>query len=635
MKTSIEPGPPHSRRKSQRGRALFGLLAATLAASASVACSSNDAQKNTAGEAADAGDQGAGGGSAADSGNAAGSGNAADAGDSTAALCDTFFDALVKCPSAAAYLDTRGFLPQGLDKLPKTEVDRLRPLYRVHCTERPALPGSGFDSAHVSACLSAIQTEGCVVDPTTQAACTFKGTLPAGSACELAEQCADFDCFSVANCGGGPFLGFGAAPSCGVCRKAPAIGDACDRAQSCGDGAVCVVDPSSSSSKGVCAATKVHAAGEACDSGTNVCADGLYCDLPTPFGTTATSTCKAYASAGEACTNPGACKPPLTCSLSFGPGQPAAPGKCESSTPAAPGAAGAKCNVDSDCAADLGCVLTPSNGGTAPPIGGTCQALKFAEPGGACDATTHCRVGSCSGTVTPGADGGMPILSAAGTCPTVIADGGACEDHPPGMIPGASASNAVCDTLSSCVNGKCTPFAYPTCDATTATTAPLTCPDPLVVACPTASPKDGDACPNPTPATGQSVTYPSDCSYDSGKTHCGCGPSLTGPGPALSWSCETCPAAQPTPGDACGGTGKLGPVSPLQCAYADVTCGCNFGPSGTTWACGSCPASAPKTGDACADLPQGMECDFGGAKCTCSFGPPIPGGPSGATWNCQ
>jgi hypothetical protein len=108
------------------------------------------------------------------------------------------------------------------------------------------------------------------------------------------------------------------------------------------------------------------------------------------------------------------------------------------------------------------------------------------------------------------------------------------------------------------------------------------------------------------------------------------------PTSALSWTCETCPATQPTPGDACGGSGMLFPTAPLQCAYADVTCGCNFGPGGSTWACGSCPATAPKSGGACSDLPQGMACDFGGTKCTCNFGPPMPGGPpSGATWFCQ
>jgi hypothetical protein len=260
-------------------------------------------------------------------------------------------------------------------------------------------------------------------------------------------------------------------------------------------------------------------------------------------------------------------------------------------------------------------------------MAGTCQVPKFAEPGEACDATTQCRVGGCRGNFDLDAGGAPSPLSFKGTCPTVIPDGGPCVDAAAAGMAGAP--NAVCDTLSSCVNGKCAPFAYPTCDAAAAATAPLTCPDPLVVACPSAAPTAGDACPNPTPATGQSVQLPVDCAYDSGKTHCACIPSFAGPD---TWACETCPATQPTPGDACT-TGMLGPVSPL-CVYADATCGCNVSfAAPPTWGCGSCPSSAPKTGDAC-DLPQGMECDFGASKCLCGVKGAIPGG-TGPTWSCQ
>jgi hypothetical protein len=254
------------------------------------------------------------------------------------------------------------------------------------------------------------------------------------------------------------------------------------------------------------------------------------------------------------------------------------------------------------------------------PSTGKCGKLTFADGGEACDQDARCKMGYCLST---------------GKCPRVIADGEPCTVYNGVFAPPQDA--AICDAYSSCVDGKCAPSPYPTCDAApsadepvdagaagTSAVTPMPCsgalPAPVDVKCPSAQPSEGDACELPTPLPGQGVNLAT-CTYD--KTPCACQPSAKGDG--FVWTCEQCPAQKPTAGEACEPLPLIG-----LCGYADETCGCAPNANGNAWACQACPDAAPANGDSC-QVPR-LRCGFELKACTCMgwFSPPPPpphGGP--------
>ena len=89
-----------------------------------------------------------------------------------------------------------------------------------------------------------------------------------------------------------------------------------------------------------------------------------------------------------------------------------------------------------------------------------------------------------------------------------------------------------------------------------------------------------------------------------------------------TWSCQSCPAAQPPNGSSCPAVaGSPSTGASFACAYGNVTCNC-AGDSAPTWACGVCPATEPSNGQACGNTP--ISCAYDQHQCDCSAG----------TWSC-
>jgi hypothetical protein len=92
------------------------------------------------------------------------------------------------------------------------------------------------------------------------------------------------------------------------------------------------------------------------------------------------------------------------------------------------------------------------------------------------------------------------------------------------------------------------------------------------------------------------------CAY--GGTQCTCN--------WQGWSCNSCPANQPTSGSSCQNPqGKFQSV----CTYGSTECVCNGGGFNAKWQCGQCPASTPTKGQQCS--PYGLMCPYEGVTCNC------------------
>lgn len=88
-----------------------------------------------------------------------------------------------------------------------------------------------------------------------------------------------------------------------------------------------------------------------------------------------------------------------------------------------------------------------------------------------------------------------------------------------------------------------------------------------------------------------------------------------------TWSCGSCPQAQPSTGTSCGSGGNEndgfgGGNPPFNCAYGAVACYCPGGGAEATWACGVCPASPPASTSACGNSSFG--CLYASTSCICS-----------------
>lgn len=185
------------------------------------------------------------------------------------------------------------------------------------------------------------------------------------------------------------------APSgtCGTCQATVAVGGDCSSG-TCISGAACVAD--------VCVQITQSPLGGACDAVAKPCGAEAFCDP-------GTKTCQARPGEGAACPE-AVCASGLRCES----------GKCVT-IPKLP--AGASCSLPkSPCADGLLCAT-----------GNVCTAIRWVDPGGDCSVLgARCKRGSCIGSTK--------------TCPTILADGAACD----------ASGSAICDEGARCTAGKCT-----------------------------------------------------------------------------------------------------------------------------------------------------------------------------------
>jgi hypothetical protein len=365
---------------------------------------------------------------------------------------------------------TKVVQPCGLEgvsqALPASEMARVLGLYRKSCAARLALPGTGFTPTAIAACVSDVEAKGCSAAQSyghTGPNCAFLGgTLPGSAACSMGEQCAAGVCNATAP------MGPSSGASCGTCATPGPKGQQCATPLASMPG-----QPPGAPSGGLSITPGACSADEDCDAmntgrciplGDKVgasclptsagpfvrgCTSGLYCD-------DATQKCVAerVAGKGESCGSTGTvCAAHLVCTGDpgiptkgppggpGGPGGPPAPPAPSPMTCKDPGAAGATCFGDSQCASGLGCVGDCQQGGAAC----SCTVVTLADPGEPCDTLVRCRVGFCPGS--------------GARCVTVIPDGQACIGASALGPPG---TQDTCEPFSNCVAGKCTP-GYPTC----------------------------------------------------------------------------------------------------------------------------------------------------------------------------
>ena len=320
--------------------------------------------------------------------------------------------------SACAHYYAAQFDRCGGPILPADEAARQKARFERMCEGEMRLPGSGMSAATVEACAAALDASPCELPDGPPEVCNFKGTQPAGAACNANAQCASGECKGTASFSPGGQIG---PFTCGTCAPVAKRGEACATGNNparCESGSVCGVTPGTETTatpEHTCVALSEGAEGEPCDDFGQRCKLGLYCSA-------STSKCEALRGEGASCAvggslpgYAGGCAPPLSCT--------GLPGAATCTT----GKAGAFCLWDSNCVRGLGCVPGPCGGPTAR-IGcapsGTCQPITFVGPGDVCDGyARRCRVGGCNVDMAAlPADGGVPT----GVCPPIVPDGKAC-----------------------------------------------------------------------------------------------------------------------------------------------------------------------------------------------------------------
>jgi hypothetical protein len=295
---------------------------------------------------------------------------------------------------AAACDDFWGAL-LGCSVVPSAEADHDRPRFRQFCENQANLPGSTTTVADLETCAQAFKA-----DCSTSCDLPNIGTLPAGAPCNAGFdlQCQSGACVQQHQADGG-------YPACGTCASTIAVGQPCRLTRTTGN-----------------------------------CAPGSYC------GSSPSSTCVPYGTAGAACSSSLPCA-----AMDF---------FCSSSSHVCTAklALGGACASDMECARALPCVA-----GTCAPraaAGASCTPSGYASPceaGLMCDSATHKCVAP---SVLPGGACGAGLLcligacSPAGTCPAVVADGQPCPTN----------GTEVCDFEASCdYTGTCAIPGAPVC----------------------------------------------------------------------------------------------------------------------------------------------------------------------------
>ena len=288
--------------------------------------------------------------------------------------------------------------------------------YVTQCKSILALNGIGSLGSALSSCASALNGASCSTSFDQIDACQLDsqvGTLATGSPCFTDYQCSSGSCPRTASTDGG------ADSDCGTC--AAAIPDGGD-----------------------------------CTNGS--CVQGDECDGEFGSDGTLTYTCKPKTAPGDlgaTCNSTGDCKAPNHCTF----------GSSDTGTCSAPVASGGACESSEDCSTGLICIEGASSGtgeggntcGAPKQVGDACTGYDC-DIGLTCDtaSTNKCvkvtfaaAGASCDGSTVLCSVGGCPVTSSdtTGTCPTVIADGQACD---------SSDDSTTCDSYAECVNGKCT-----------------------------------------------------------------------------------------------------------------------------------------------------------------------------------
>jgi len=295
--------------------------------------------------------------------------------------------------------------------------------YTTLCQSELTLPGVAPNVGSVlSACASAIAAADCNTNTGDLDACNtaVDGTLANGTSCSSSVQCQSGDC-NITATGGSGDGGTATSLNCGTCAPALADGADCTGTGNCVTGDTCEFNSSADGGfSATCVAKpKPGALGAACDS-SKTCAAPNHC----AFGASSeTGTCAAPVASGAACEQSSDCASGLVCAGT-------ATRVC-----AAPLAAGATC-TGGDCAVGFGCDQTSNK----------CAKYTFGAPGASCDGVVSlCSKGTCN-VAASGGGTGTGGAGATGTCPTIIADNGACV---------SSNSAAQCDEFASCTNGIC------------------------------------------------------------------------------------------------------------------------------------------------------------------------------------
>jgi hypothetical protein len=321
--------------------------------------------------------------------------------------------AQIACDNFFAATSTYGC---GGPSVPVSEIARVKLRFRQACENAVKLPGSGVTPEALEVCSAALNASSCQVVANSGGtilfangltACDFRGSLPGEATCNENVQCASGECLGARAAGPeGP-----AAPTCGTCAPALAVGQSCAPSGGCVPSAECTYGATNAV---VCVAITYAGLGASCDSKFSLCNQGLSCNQQT-------GKCGPLpGNVGDSCTDFDGCARPLTC-IGLG-----VPQTCQQ-----PGSAGTSCSVDQDCAAGLGCVAV-------------CTPVAWAMPGQPCDATKECLVGSCLSANGFGPPQPPDAAVPESTCPIVTPDGQPC-------------GNGTCDTYSDCFKGVCTP----------------------------------------------------------------------------------------------------------------------------------------------------------------------------------
>ncbi|MEO7109826.1 MAG: hypothetical protein ABI183_05270 [Polyangiaceae bacterium] len=290
----------------------------------------------------------------------------------------------------------------------KTLCDALEKLNGISTT---------FDS-DIGACAAAINAADCTTAVEQIPECNAgipNGTLATGAPCASGLQC------SSGGCSAGAQDADGGSTNCGTCQDPVADGKDCS-AGPCVTGDTCSLSIDSSGSLAeTCTKQAAPAAVGGSCGGDSDCLAPNHCNFATPDA--ATGTCAAPGAAGASCSANQNCSTPLVCTG----------GDTEACTTAV--AAGCTCAVSSDCAVGTACDTTSLK----------CAAFTYGKPGATCDGTIAlCSQGQCN---TPTSSGDADAGPVSGTCPTIIADGQACNQDD---------SSTTCDDYAACLNSVCT-----------------------------------------------------------------------------------------------------------------------------------------------------------------------------------
>ena len=308
--------------------------------------------------------------------------------------CDDYFDALVGVACGAS-------------ALPPDEVARGRGRYETLCQNLLALHGNGMTAQSLEACAQALKSVGCNAGTSGVSECTYVGSLPDGSPCNVGTQCQSGSCIlsqQISDSGK-------VTQGCGTCVSTIPAGQPCAPGQLCVAGAECAETDANLS----CTPVAYGDVGATCDGFAALCKTGLYCD-------DTSSQCTQPAASGSPCGQADGCAPSLVCAQTEAGPQPV----CQDPLPQ-----GGACASDVQCAPGLACSSAND----------LCTPIEWASGGETCGDVALCLIGSCPVAL---GDGGQAIVG--GQCPGVIADGEPCD---------RSDSAQTCDVFADCINGVC------------------------------------------------------------------------------------------------------------------------------------------------------------------------------------